>query len=65
MYKRVNVNVVANLQDEMNRLRYTLLAISVITVHMFRVNEVDKKDSEFVVYRLRGRSVNINRTLGT
>jgi hypothetical protein len=49
----------------MNRLRYALLAISVITIHMFRVDEVDKKDSEFVVYRLYSRSVNIDRTLST
>jgi hypothetical protein len=63
MHKRVNVNVVANLQSEMNRLRYTLLVISVITIHMFRVDEVNKKDSEVVVYRLCGRSVNIDRTL--
>jgi hypothetical protein len=50
MYRRVSVNVVANLQGGMNRLRYTLLAVSVITIHMFRVDEVDRKDSEFVAY---------------
>jgi len=63
MHRRVGVDMVANLQSRMDRFRYALLTISTVAIHIFRVDEVDGEDSEFVAYRLCSRSVHIDRPL--